>query len=85
MFEVGVGFTLRHVSPAAFAKESLHEAVDVGGSDVLGDIAEFIETFMVMGLDGGCAALEVSEGVSMRGEGELDAADFTDPVKRIEK
>lgn len=85
MLEMGVGLTLGHLAPTAFLKESLHEAVDVGGADILRDVANFIESFVVMFLDGDRAATEVREGMTMRGQSEVDAVDLAHPVERIEE
>lgn len=85
MLEMGVGFTLGHLAPTAFLEESLHEAVDVRGADILRDVANFLESLVVMLLDGDRAAIEIREGMPMRGQSEIDAVDLTHPVERIEE
>lgn len=85
MFEMRVGFALGHVPPTAFAKQSLHETVDVGGPDLLCDLADFVEAFVVMFLDRRRTTLEILEGMTVGGQGQLDAADLADPIKRVEE
>lgn len=85
MLEMGVGLTLGHLAPTAFFEESLHEAVDVGGADILRDIANFLESIVVMLLDGDRAAIEIREGMPMRGQSEINAVDLTHSVERIEE
>jgi hypothetical protein len=85
MFEMRVGFALGHVAPASFSKESLHEAVDVGCADVFCDVADFLESLVVMFLDGIGTAAEVREGMAVRGQREVDTADLTDSVEGVEE
>lgn len=80
-----VGFALGHLAPAPFSKESLHEAVDVGGADVFGDVADFLESLVVMLLDGVRTTLEIREGMAVRGQRKLDTADLTDSIEGVEE
>ena len=80
-----IGFALGHLAPASLSKESLHEAVDVSGSNLFCNIADFIESLVVMFLDRLGASLEIREGMTVRGKREFDAADFTNAIERIKE
>jgi len=81
MLEMRVGFTLGHLTPAAFAEEPLHEGVDVRSPDVLRNRADFLEAIVMMFLDRVRAPLQILEGVAMGGQRKIHVTDLADSVE----
>ena len=51
----------------------------------MSDVADFLEPFVVMLLDGVRTAPEVREGMAMRGQREVDTVDLTDSIEGVEE
>ena len=63
VLEVRVGLALRHVAPAAFAKQALHEGVHISTSQVVRDVADLLESLEVVFLDRLGPPLQIAKGM----------------------